>query len=253
MNDNDQKSTEIEAMLDGLDKDALFALYHNVRDRLEASICTQMKRNSFHEIQSVGGAHSMASVIEMLPHIWEELKREPRRSTFSWLDVGPGAGYGAGLLADLYSGIGLGYNLEVTTADIRGNFTDLIALESPNIKEHLVGDIFSMQREFDFVSASHVIEHVPQPEDFVRRLQQIARKRVFILTPWKEREDKLTKGHCNIFDESFIEKLGNPEYETLHSVAWGAFLDPPYEVLFLNLPGLAGEAASAGTDGSPQA
>lgn len=239
MTEKNSKLDELTNALDNLSGQEILDFYAIMHARADQTVSEALKRPSLHDIRSKGGAHSMVSMIEMLPTIWGELAKERRGQVFSWLDVGPGAAYGTGLLADLYSGKSLGYTLDVSTIDIRGGYKNLISMESPNIKNHIVGDLFKLDLQFDYVSCSHVIEHVPDPVNFVKRLQEIASKRVFILTPWKEREDILTKGHCNIFNEKFIEELGNPEYRTYRSIAWGAFLKPPYEVLFLNLPGLA--------------
>jgi len=213
--------------------------YQNAKLEHEQQICTFLNTPNLKNIRGQNGAQSMTFMIDMLPHIWSHLKAEKRYSRFSWLDVGPGSGYGASLLASLHSGPATGYLLDVSVIDISRRYKPLVEHISDDIKEFIVGDIYKTTKTYDYVSASHVIEHVSEPARFVRRLQEIARKTVFILTPWKEREDLLTKGHINIFDEHFISELGSPRYKLLESMAWGGFLEPPYKMLFLELPGLA--------------
>ena len=126
----------------------------------------------------------------------------------------------------------------MSVADIRNNFQELIEISFPYIKNFIHQDIYDHEVKYDYISASHVIEHVPEPISFIRRLQNMSRKRVFVLTPWKERADILTKGHINIFDEELLKEFPDANFELLPSVAWGAFLSPRYKMLFLDLPGL---------------
>ncbi|WP_281788191.1 methyltransferase domain-containing protein [Limnohabitans sp. INBF002] len=210
-----------------------------MRRLVVTDLADQLGGQTPNEILSKNGAQSYAFLISMLPMIWERLTENKRFTEYSWLDVGPGAGFAANFLADMHSSWTLDYKLNLSTLDIISRYHKLMDFVGENIKENIKDDVYDLNSIFDYVSCSHVIEHVPNPEKFIFKLQALAKKRVFVLAPWKERPEILTKGHINIFDETFIEKLGGVNYKLLKSPAWGAFLDPPYEMLFLDLPGRA--------------
>jgi len=194
-------------------------------------------RPSVEEIEANGGAQSRAFMIEMLPHIWSHLRTYPAGSTFTVLDVGPGAGYGSELLASLHNTDFLGYRLVVDTVDLSTDYADVIRFHSKFIRNNRYEDIFEMSDTYDIVIASHVIEHVENPLEFVNRLREFARQRVFVYAPFDEPQEALTPGHISVLDKAFLANFNNDEWTLVHSIAWGAFLDPPYQCLLLNLPG----------------
>lgn len=100
----------------------------------------------------------------------------------------------------------------------------------------MIGDIYSVEKTYDFVMASHVIEHVPEPLRFVRQLQKLSTKGTFVVAPYKERADLLSPGHLNIFNEDILNALSATKIHIVKSRGWGAFLNPPYEMYIAELP-----------------
>jgi 2-polyprenyl-3-methyl-5-hydroxy-6-metoxy-1,4-benzoquinol methylase len=73
----------------------------------------------------------------------------------------------------------------------------------PAITEYVLfirEDVLSHEGTYDIVIASHVIEHLTDPVPFCRRLQEMARLAVFIVTPFNEPADNLTKGHAHYLE-----------------------------------------------------
>jgi SAM-dependent methyltransferase len=184
------------------------------------------------------GTQSIQFMIDLLPHIQQLLAGQKRGSRFDVLDVGPGTGHGTALLASLYRGNRLGYQLTVSALDISRQYEHYIPAITPHVP-FIRENVFNHQRRYDIVIASHVIEHLSDPVPFVRRLQEIARLAVFIAAPFNEPADNLTKGHVTVIDEQLVKELDPVEWHTIHSVSWGAFLDPPYEMLIARLAGTA--------------
>ncbi len=126
----------------------------------------------------------MLDVIPLLNRLYEHAP-EGERNTL--MDVGPQNFAGTALVADLHGRQSYTrLKLDITAIDLHDKFALLKELIAPGV-EFLVGDIYKLEkRTWDTVVASHVIEHVPRPLDFVRRLQQLARDYVIIACPWNE-------------------------------------------------------------------
>ncbi len=194
-----------------------------------------MKRGRLAETK---GVKSMQYMIELLPHIQKVLAPHPQHSTFEILDVGPGSGHGTALLAQLYRRPALGYAARVSALDINDLYAQYISTIAPHVR-FIKSDIFDHDKTYDVVVSSHVIEHVPDPVGFCRRLQQMARLAVFVSAPYNEPAAGITKGHVNIIDEATVAQLGADEVTIMQSASWGPFKDPPYESVIARLPGLA--------------
>ena len=69
---------------------------------------------------------------------------------------------------------------------------------------------------------------------------------VFIVAPFNEPADHLTNGHVGVIDSDTVKQLAPDTFSVTNSVAWGAFHDPPYEMLITQLPG-----EGSGTSGPP--
>jgi 2-polyprenyl-3-methyl-5-hydroxy-6-metoxy-1,4-benzoquinol methylase len=177
-------------------------------------------------------------MIDLLPHLQRLLAEHPRGRTFDVLDVGPGTGLGTALLASMYRRGRLGYRMNVTALDISPAYQHYIPAITPYVP-FVREDVFDHDRTYDIVIASHVIEHIEDPVPFVRRLQELARLAVFVVAPFNEPADNLTTGHVGVIDEALVTELDPTEWSTMHSVSWGAFMDPPYEMLIARLPGRA--------------
>jgi SAM-dependent methyltransferase len=184
------------------------------------------------------GAQSKQFMMQILPTVQAYMRQFPKGHKFRILDVGPGTGHGAQLLASLYQTMELGYRAQVETTDItRTNFPYMQVFcryVIPHIK-----DVHDIDDAFDIVIASHVIEHVPDWGPFAQRLKELSKGIVIICAPYKENPELLTHGHVNIIDDDFINALGPISVEKVQSPAWGQFMEPRYEMFIAVLPGMA--------------
>lgn len=191
------------------------------------------------DLEVKGGAQSKSFMVDLIPLIHEFLGTQPRGALLTLLDVGCASGHGTNLLASLYqSSRSLGYRLRVTGLDIRDDYRSHVRLFCPYIS-HVVNDIYLFEQTFDMVISSHTIEHVPNPGQFCRRLQELAKHRVFIVAPFDEPEEGRTIGHINSFDDSFIASLNPIRVLKMENPAWGYFLNPRYKMFIAELPGVA--------------
>ena len=114
-------------------------------------------------------------------------------------------------------------NIEVTSMDIA--LTNVVkALEKYPFDNHsgVVADVFSLpfkENSFDCIIASEIIEHVVNPDIFVKNLIQILKPNgeLIVTTPYKEKLDYSLCIHCNkatprhahihSFDENILKNL----------------------------------------------
>lgn len=189
------------------------------------------------EIELVGGAQSKAFMVALLPFVWRHMLTKEWGSHFRILDVGPGAAFGSELLASMHQSDFLGYRVTIDLIDIDDTYVELIKRCHKSVSTLRIQDIYDVTDTYDIVICSHVIEHVPEPLAFVRQLQRLATQKVFVLTPFEERADLMSQGHCNRFDQEFLQSFDEDEVQLLESIAWGAFLSPRYKMLLLELEG----------------
>lgn len=81
-------------------------------------------------------------------------------------------------------------------------------------------DIFNIHSEYDFVTASHVIEHVIKPFDFIRQLKKITRDKVIIYAPYNEEISDPPGSHVVSITMDLIESLDPIEVALIHSDGW---------------------------------
>lgn len=147
----------------------------------------------------------------------------------SALDVGCGRAWVAQALCPK--------GIEVCSMDISPkNVEKALSLYPFNNHKGVVGDAFNLPFEdesFDCVIASEVIEHVPNPEAFVRSLFRVVKKggALILSTPYKEKLryelcvhcHRLTpaNAHLHSFDEHRLTNLYREN--DLETVKWWAF------------------------------
>ncbi|MEZ5922474.1 MAG: methyltransferase domain-containing protein [Parvularculaceae bacterium] len=160
-------------------------------------------------------------MIDIIPYIHRLYEHLPEGVWKSALDVGPENFGGTNLLASTHAaGTFCRLKLNVTAVDIVDRFSILRRLVAPGV-EFLKQDIFEIDdRKWDFVIASHVIEHVPNPLKFVRRLQVLANDFVIIAAPWQESPLK-TPGHINTISKSLVRQMGARNLTIFTNYTWG--------------------------------
>lgn len=190
-----------------------------------------MDKNHVKRVEARAGAQSRQFMIDILPFVRSYLETFKFGTRFRVLDVGVGSGYGTELLAALYSGSILGYTLEVYGLDLREDYHEFCVSNHRHFK-HLVGDVFDDKflGFCDIVICSHVVEHVPHPISFIRRLKSVGTK-VFLAAPFEEPRQALTRGHINIIDRRILSEAGVEEFALIESPAWGFCMSPRYKMV----------------------
>lgn len=217
--------------------DEFIQAYRLFQDELENDVLPpQVTRRG---IELFGGAQSKQFMAQLLPTIQRYMRKFPQKTHFSILDVGPGAALGSNLLASMYQNPILGYRATVHTTDIVNHYIRFAKAFCRHVTPHQV-NIYDMEKSYDIVIASHVIEHVPEWLAFVQRLKEISRGIVIVCSPYRENPEMLTRGHCNIFDDVMLEQMGPDRIELTESPAWGQFMSPPYKMFIATIKGESG-------------
>ena len=138
----------------------------------------------------------------------------------SCLDVGPHLMGGTSLLKELHSPRSFTrLKLDVSSIELDDRFLSQCRAIDPDAK-YLIGNIYDHTDSFDIIIASHVVEHVPNPIDFIRRLQQLSREWVIIACPWRE-VPLTTAGHINTIDKSFLTAVRAQNVQIYTDLSWG--------------------------------
>lgn len=143
---------------------------------------------------------------------------------FSVLDLGAKTATGSELLGYLgQSGSFSKLKFTVTCGDIDPTFVNYSAVANPHV-EYLSADVFDLERQWDIVICSHVVEHIPNPLDFVAKLRGIARRYIILAFPYCEDPSKLIPGHINSLDHKFLSAINPSRYEIYDGLFWSQSL-----------------------------
>ena len=147
-------------------------------------------------------------------------------------DIGACTGVGGDFTSKVITNL-MGYSVETTCFDTSPYFKRLAMVKYPNIEYHQ-GDFFEYQdRKFDIAVCSHVIEHIPYPDNFVTKVVDKVNYFLIGYVPFKE--VNLIPGHVNSFDETSIREMpGLIWARNIRSVGWrSANEEQPSCVIFI--------------------
>lgn len=160
----------------------------------------------------------MIELIPIIHRLYMELAPNAKKTV---LDVGPDSFAGTALLADLHTENSFNkLKLTVSAVDIRERWRPLQELLAPNV-DFFVQDILTIEnRTWDFITCSHVIEHVFNPGAFLKKLQTLARDFVLVACPWEE-NPLTSKSHINTISRDFVDTVGGRDLQTYVNYNWG--------------------------------
>ncbi|MGY0792706.1 DUF6492 family protein [Azospirillum argentinense] len=157
---------------------------------------------------------------DLLPHIEKALSNWPQKRIVQVLDVGASTGAGSSLLARSYNDFtGTQIRLQVTALDIEQQYHDYATHHYKDI-EYIVCDVRSLvgDRRWDIVTASHIVEYVPDPEEFIDALKKLTRGKLIVSCLYNE--NNLREGRINKIDDSFIMRTQPIEVTFQLNSAW---------------------------------
>ncbi|RBO52278.1 hypothetical protein DSD19_14280 [Rhodovulum sp. BSW8] len=175
---------------------------------------------------------SIAFMAELLPLL--ERLYPARYHVKTLLDVGARTGSGSAFLATVLDPASYArLKCTVTALDIDPTMAKISHALRPEM-EYLVADIFKIDdRQWDIVSCSHCIEHVPEPKPFLLQLRRLAREHVVISTPFLENPETRIPSHRHTFDEEFLDAVGAENITIYNGFHW-----PHSEIVTFSLPPL---------------
>jgi SAM-dependent methyltransferase len=137
------------------------------------------------------------------------------------LDVGSRTGVGAAFIQQVHHPKSFSaIKMRVTAIDIEDRYKPYANTFFPEIN-YIIGDIFELpENSRDIVICSHTIEHVPDPEAFIKQLCKIAREYVIVACPYKEDPKNLIPGHLHSIDKFFIDRFSPSLFEIYTNMHW---------------------------------
>jgi 2-polyprenyl-3-methyl-5-hydroxy-6-metoxy-1,4-benzoquinol methylase len=223
--------------LDALSRDEMLTHARRLRalwDQVERACVrrAQVDEVVFREKSMPQSELFMAEIIPVIHRLYFNF---PYNGTIEVLDVGPQTFAGTRLLTRLHGANSFSnLKMAVSTLDIHDRFIELKELVCPDVA-FIKSDVFDVRdRTWDLVICSHVVEHVPEPLQFLRRLQALARRDVIVATPWNE-NPITTKGHVNTIDKALVRQAGARDLQIYTNFMWGK----TREVCIFTLPGKA--------------
>jgi len=165
------------------------------------------RKTSFDKYQKYGAYHWDAYYKSPLAlglykmHVDYIIDNFKKKTKGSLLDVGCGDGLISCLLAK--SGF------KVKGIDIEKEAIKLAQQKCPFV-DFEVNDVFDMSERFDYLLASEVIEHLPNPDEFLQKIKGLFRKEALITTPnrdYYKQPDPYHFREYSIYEfESLLEK-----------------------------------------------
>ena len=167
---------------------------------------------------------SVGFMVDILPYFCKILKEDyPEFKTekiIKTLDIGTRTGSGANLLGQMFFGVYSRRQMTVDVLDIVNDFEEYLLETNRYINKFIFKDVEEVEsKSYDYVVASHVLEHIPDVQKFATNLKRIARKKVIAYTPYNETNpipehfiinDEVLKSlnatNIKITDESFFWK-----------------------------------------------
>ena len=168
------------------------------------------------DAQSVGFTTDLIPVFQgIIRQIKSRLK--PRYGTrYSLLDVGTRTGSGADLIARLFHGY-MSIRLDVDVCDLDPTYKSYSDAFNCHIRNYFVEDAFKLTQEYDFILASHTIEHVDDPAGFVKRLAGLSRYGAIFYCPVNETDPIV--GHRTITTDD-VKSFGATKMWIIDSWWW---------------------------------
>lgn len=168
------------------------------------------------DAQSVGFTTDLIPVFQGIIRQIKSRLNPPFGSRYSVLDVGTRTGTGADLIARLFHGY-MSIRLDVDVCDLDPSYKPYSDAFNSCIRNYFVEDAFKLIQEYDFILASHTIEHVDDPAGFVKRLAGLARYGAIFYCPVDEAEP--IEGHRTITTED-VKSFGATKMWIIDSWWW---------------------------------
>lgn len=207
---------DVDAIIDKKNFEEKLALLRTLERQIEEDV---FKVNVDSERMNEWHAQSTLFAMDIYNHLLSShlLKNYRRIDNISLLDVGAGLCSGTNLYSSLHNNRGIWCKIDVTAIDYENSKEKFVRYKYPNLN-YKIQDIYDCKDRFDIVVVSHVIEHVPQVEKFIKKCVDLANDICIFFAPYKEEE--MIKAHINYIDESLFENYNVIFNKTFVSMGW---------------------------------
>jgi hypothetical protein len=143
-------------------------------------------------LHSLWDSQSVAFMVDLIPYFLDILRNDDKHAYWitepmTILDVGARTAAGSDLLGSMFFGGASRRRAVVDVLDIDPTFAEYVRATKRFVRNYIISDIADIaSSSYDYVFASHVIEHIANPVPFCHELRRIARKKVICYVPYDE-------------------------------------------------------------------
>ena len=163
---------DLDSIINKKNFEEKLALLRTLERQIEEDV---FKVNVDSERMNEWHAQSTLFAMDIYNHLLSShlFKNYRRIDNISLLDVGAGLCSGTNLYSSLHNNRGIWCKIDVTVIDYENSKEKFVRYKYPNLN-YKIQDIYDCKDSFDIVVVSHVIEHVPQVEKFIKNALLIA-------------------------------------------------------------------------------
>jgi len=199
------------------------------------------KKAILYEIEALYNSQTLSFYIDLLPLVHSSLisdhPNHAESSAFSralkLLDVGSRTGVGANLIAQIYKGPWSDFIVNCDVLDLDDGFFDYAKCVCDHVSDFIICDVENIEtNSYDYIIASHVLEHVDDYLPFCDHLKRIAKKNVFISCPYNEYDP--IEGH-NVINDVVLLQIGAQDIEVKKNWFWKNPERPDWSIVTFRL------------------
>lgn len=163
-------------------------------------------------------------LIDVYPELSRLLNHYSRNDVVRFLDIGPAFGGSAGLISELHRSNFLGPQVKVEVLDITDERRAFIEFRHPHV-DFLHSAVENIgDRDWDIVYCSNAIEHIQEPQAFIKKVLKHTLGHAMFLAPYREEEPRSLDHKCQI-DESSFEPFEVEAFRIFETAAWPTTAD----------------------------
>lgn len=196
----------------------------NLFEELQISLAGDDPRIGQYAVE-YNNPQALCFLIDAYPRLQKIFATYPRMGEIHLLDIGPAFGASAGLLSQMHRSHFLGPKVIVDALDIVDTRRGFIEMTYPLVNFlHTSIESLPSAAMWDVVYCSNAIEHMDDPNAFIRFVMKHTRAQAVFMAPYKE-ASPLSEDHRVQITEQTFEDFHVKSVDVFSSAAWPTTAD----------------------------